>query len=188
MKDLIKKILKEDNDLEWINNVKPTSKGDISAELKSFEDFGYYVHNPEHSELVNTIHSLGLDNNQLDKMVKVLYEFGENAHETGKDRGVQDGWEEGSRQGWSDGYDEGQDDMQEKLDGAIDEAKEEGYDEGYEIGYEKGFENCEGELKEKLYNKAFEEGRAYESELDVEEYERRQSGFNPKEYDDDYEN
>jgi len=188
MKDLIKKILKEDNDLEWINNVKPTSKGDISAELKDFEDFGYYVHNPEHSELVNTIHSLGLDNNQLDKMVKVLYEFGENAHETGKDRGVQDGWEEGSRQGWSDGYDEGQDYMREKLDGAIDEAKEEGYDEGYEIGYEKGFENCEGELKEKLYNKAFEEGRAYESELDVEEYEKRQSGFNPEEYDGDYEN
>lgn len=187
MKDLIKKILKEDNDLEWINNVNPTSKGDISAELKDFEDFGYYINNPDHSELVNTIHSLGLDNNQLDKMIKVLYNFGESAHETGKDRGVQDGWEEGSRQGWSDGYDECKDDMETEIEGTIDDAVDKAKEDSYDEGYESGYNEAEKELKEKIYNKGFEEGRTYESELDAEEYEKRQSGFDPREYDYDYE-
>ena len=39
-----------------------------------------------------------------------------------------------------------------------------------------------------IYKQAFEDGRAYESELDTEDYERRQSGFNPSDYDGDYEN
>ena len=39
-----------------------------------------------------------------------------------------------------------------------------------------------------IYKQAFEDGRAYESELDAEDYERRQSGFNPIDYDGDYEN
>ena len=42
------------------------------------------------------------------------------------------------------------------------------------------------EGSEKTYYKAFEEGRAYEAGLDVEDLERRESGFDPREYDEDY--
>jgi len=194
MKYLIKKILKEANDLDWINNIEPTTKSDIANELKSLEDYGYYIHSPEkHTyKLVDFIYNLGLDVNQLDKMVDALYDFGESTYDSGRESGEQSGWEEGERQGYNEGHSDGAEETRHDCEDDIYDAKEtshdEGYDEGYESGYEKGFESCEGELKEKLYNKGFEEGRAYQSELDTEEYEKRQSGFDPRDYDDDYEN
>ena len=50
---------------------------------------------------------------------------------------------------------------------------------------------CEDEIKKQksiIYNKGFEEGREYESGLESEEYEKRQSGFDPRDYDEDYDN
>ena len=44
------------------------------------------------------------------------------------------------------------------------------------------------EQKSIIYNKGFEEGRAYESGLESEEYEKRQSAFDPRDYDEDYDN
>ena len=67
---------------------------------------------------------------------------------------------------------------------------EEGYEEGHERGYEDSQEYSLNKFKEErktIYNKAFEEGRAYEAELDTEEFEKRQSGFDPRDYDEDYE-
>jgi len=190
MKDLIKKILKEDNELDWIKDVEPASKGDIANELKDLEDWGYYIHNPEKNkyELVDFIYSLGLDINKLDKMVSILYNFSENIFDVGRERGLQGGWEEGHHEGYHEGYHDGEREAKYDCDDDIYEARDVGYEEGYDAGREKGYEECEGELKEKIYNKGFEEGRAYESELDTEEYEKRQSSFDPRDYEGDYEN
>jgi len=190
MKDLIKKILKEENDFDWVKDVEPISKGDIANGLKNLNDFGYWIHHPEKNAFVDFIYNLGLDVNKLDKMNNILYNFSDGVFDSGREHGEQLGWEEGERQGYNEGYGEGEDDARLELEDDISEAKEighnEGYDEGYELGYEKGFGECEGKLKEKIYNKGFEEGRAYESELDTEEYEKRQSGFDPREYDEEY--
>ena len=63
MKDLIKKILKEDNDFGWAEDIEPASKSDIANELSGLQDWGYYIHNPEKhkNKLVDLIYSLGLD-------------------------------------------------------------------------------------------------------------------------------
>ena len=76
MKDLIKKILKEENDLGWVEDIEPASKKDIANELSGLQDWGYYIHDLEKrpSNLVDFIYNLGLDVKQLDKMVDVLYE------------------------------------------------------------------------------------------------------------------
>ena len=194
MKDLIKKILKEENDFDWAEDIEPASKSDIANELSGLQDWGYYIHNPEKhkNKLVDFIYNLGLDVNKLDGMVGVLYDFGESVYDSGRDSGVQDGWEEGESEGYSEGYSEGEKDAEANCEDEIYEARDMGYTEGHEMGYDEGYD--EGlkkigkELKEKIYNKGFEEGRTYESEKEVEEYERGESGFDPRDYDGDYEN
>jgi len=194
MKDLIKKILKEDNDFSWAEDISPASKTDIANELSGLQDWGYYIHNPEKhkNKLVDLIYSLGLDVNKLDGMVGVLYDFGESVYDSGRERGIHDGWEEGESEGYREGYREAERELEGNCDDEIYAARDDGYteghDEGYDEGYELGQKNCENELKEKIYNKGFEEGRAYESEKEAEEYERGESGFDPRDYDGDYEN
>ena len=74
------------------------------------------------------------------------------------------------------------------------ETSEGDWENGYEDGVIDGRADMKTELKKELeeqksiiYNKGFEEGRAYEAELDTEEFEKRQSGFDPRDYDEDYE-
>ena len=185
MKDLIKKILKEENDFDWVRNTNKKKKSKITDELSDLQDWGYYIHDPEkHTyKLVDFIYKLGLDVNQLDKMVDVLYDFGESVYDSGRGDGIQ---------GYREGYREAERELEGNCEDEIDEARDIGYEEGYDAGHEKGYEDCEEKevenKLEKIYNKGFEEGRAYQSDLDTEEYEKRQSGFDPRDYDGDYEN
>lgn len=194
MKDLIKKILKEENDFGWAEDIKPASKTDIANELSELRDWGYYIHNPEkhNNKLVDFIYNLGLDVDKLDNMVDVLYYFGESVYDSGRERGIQDGWEEGESEGYREGYREAERELEGNCEDEIYEARDVGYEEGYDAGHEKGYEDCEEKevenKLEKIYNKGFEEGRAYQSDLDTEEYEKKQSGFDPRDYDGDYEN
>lgn len=190
MKDLIKKILKEDNELDWIRDVNPISKVEIAEELIDLRDVGYYIHDPERSRLVDTIYGLGLDKERLKSLSKALYGFGDSCFDVGRDEGQQASWGEAHNEGYNEGYEAGQDDMRSEMESEAEDKYEEGYDKGYydgeeeghELGYKKGYE----EGSEKTYYKAFEEGRAYEAGLDVEDLERRESGFDPREYDEDY--
>tara|TARA_R110002020_G_scaffold138469_7_gene308536 strand:- start:5621 stop:6205 length:585 start_codon:yes stop_codon:yes gene_type:complete len=194
MKNLIKKILKEENDFGWAEDIEPASKADIANDLSDLQDWGYYIHNPEKhpDKLVDFIYNLGLDVNKLDGMVGVLYNFGEAVYDSGRERGSQDGWEEGESEGYREGYREAERELEGNCEDEIYEARDVGYEEGYDAGHEKGYEDCEEKevenKLEKIYNKGFEEGRAYQSDLDTEEYEKRQSGFDPRDYDEDYEN
>ena len=188
MKDLIKKILKEDNDFGWAEDIEPASKSDIANDLSGLQDLGYYIHNPEkHSnKLVDFIYNLGLDVNKLDDMVEVLYGFGESIYDSGRDDGIQVGWQEGESQGYGEGYREAERALEDNCEDEIIESRVEGYDEGYDEAYDEFRDRLE-DYKEKIYNKGFEDGRAYESEKEVEEYERGESGFDPRDYGEDYE-
>ena len=186
MKDLIKKILKEDNEFDWVRDTEPVSMEEIAKELTSLRDFGYYIHKVDNNRLVKTIHSLGLDHNSLNTLYRTLEDFANTIYENGRESGQQDYWWEGHREG----YDEGQNDMRSEMEGEAEDKYEEGYDngfsqgeaDGYEEGYRKGYE----EGSEKTYYKAFEEGRAYEAGLEVDDLERRESVFDPRDYDEDY--
>jgi hypothetical protein len=190
MKDLIKKILKEGNDFDWTKDIEPISKSEIAGKLSGLEDFGYYIHNEERNLLVKSIYNLGLNSTQLDALIESLYSFGDSCFDSGRDQGSQDAWSDGHSEGYNEGYDDGQDEMRGNLDDARDEGYEDGYDkgynegesEGYAEGYKKGYE----EGSEETYYKAFEEGRAYEAGVEVEDLERMESGFDPREYDEDY--
>ena len=190
MKDLIKKILKEDNDFDWVRDTEPTSKEEIAKELASLREFGYYIHKADNNRLVKTIHSLGLDHNSLNTLYKTLADFAYTIHENGRESGQQDYWWEGHREGYDEGYDEGQNDMRSEIDREAEDKYEEGWDKGYQEGwdegYEEGYQKGREEGSEQTYYKAFEEGRAYEAGLDTEEYEKRQSSFDPRDYDEDY--
>ena len=67
MKDLIKKILKEENDFDWVRNTNPISKDEIANELSDLQDWGYFIQQRrvESSSLVSFIYRLGLDAKEL---------------------------------------------------------------------------------------------------------------------------
>ena len=190
MKDLIKKILKEENDFDWVRDTEPTSKEEIAKELASLRDFGYYIHKADNNRLVSTIHSLGLDHNSLNTLYKTLEDFADTIYERGREQGQQDAWGEGHREGYDEGYEDAERDIRGEMEGEAEDKYEEGrdsgYNEGYDEGYEEGYQKGREEGSEKTYYKAFEEGRAYEAGLDTEDYEKRQSAFDPREYDEDY--
>lgn len=190
MRKKIKNILREVGEFEWMENITPLTKSQISSPLSFLEEFGVYFHNIDTNKFINYIHEMGLNQTQLNNLVNVLSYLSEDIYDAGMDQGQQSGWEEGHSEGHSEGYDEGED---YALRTCEDE-KEEKYDEGYEVGHERGYEDSQEyslnkfkEEKETIYNKAFEDGRAYETELDTEEFEKRQSGFDPRDYDEDYE-
>lgn len=190
MKDLIKKILKEDNDFDWIRDTNPASKSEISNSLDALKEFGYYVHNPEKNMLIKSIYNLGMSGDKLTDLYKALHDFAGSCYENGRERGLQEAWGDAHAEGYSEGYDEGQEDMRADIDSEAEKKYEEGYDKGYDEGwfeggkegYQKGYE----EGSEETYYKAFEEGRAYEAGVEVEDLERIESGFDPREYDEDY--
>lgn len=186
MKNLIKKILKEDNDFEWAKDINPISVEEIQNKIYGIiVDYG--ISNWTAERIAKKAYELGLLSKELDTFVDILSYTSESAH----DAGTQLGWEEGHSAGWE----EKSSDCEEQEEGIREESYQEGYEEGYEIGSETSKEEVEGYFEKKMkkeakliYKQAFEEGRAYESEMDAEDYERGQSGFDPKDYDGDYEN
>ena len=189
MKDLIKKILKEDNEFDWVRESNPVSEEEIIIQMSKLRSAGYRE-NPKRSTLTTAIYNLGLNKNEIKPLFEALYTFTSLCHGEGIDIGHQEGHSEGYNEGHRDGYDEGWDDAKSERRYELDNVKEESYDKGYNEGYDEGFQdgykkgNEEG--VEETYYKAFEEGRAYEAGLDVEDYEKRQSVFDPKDYDEDY--
>ena len=190
MKDLIKKILKEENDFDWISQQNPISMEEIAEDLVSLRDFGYYIHKADNNRLVRTIHSLGLDHNSLNSLYNTLVDFADTIYERGRESGQQDVWGEAHSEGYNEGYDDGREDMRSELEGEAEDKYEEGRDSGYEDGhyegYDEGYKKGYEEGVEVTYHKAFEEGRAYEAGIEVEDLERRESGFDPSEYDEEY--
>lgn len=184
MKDLIRKILKEDNDFDWIKQSEPISREEISKNLSGLaHDYGY---NQYDGNLTNVIHQLGLNKEQLESLYGIIYSLGEVVYQNGVDIGWGEGYSSGEQEGRA-GYDEAYNDAYDDAKQSVyNEAYNEGYDEGYNDGIEEGYKKGYEEGSEKTYYKAFEEGRAYEVGLDTEEYEKRQSGFDPIDYDDDY--
>ena len=193
MKNLIKKILKEENDFDWARDTNPMSKSEITNQLGDLQDWGYFIHERwlDANKLVDFIYRLGLSEEKLNEISVVLYDLSESIYENGRERGQQEGWEEGNNEGYREGKYDGERDAKADINDDIEEARVDGYDEGYDEGYDKAYNEFKDRLedyKEKIYNKGFEEGRAYESEKEVEEYERGESGFDPKDYDEEYEN
>jgi len=124
MKDLIKKILKEDNDFDWVRNTEPVSMEEIAKELTSLRDFGYYIHKADNNRLVRTIHNLGLDHNTLNTLYKTLHDFAYSCYENGREEGLQAAWGDARAEGYSEGYDEGQEDMRADIDSEAEEKYE----------------------------------------------------------------
>jgi flagellar biosynthesis/type III secretory pathway protein FliH len=184
MRNTIKKILKE-NDFDWIGDVNPVSKEDIIRKVYNLRHVGYTGRRPEDSQLTQVIYGLALNKEQIDVLFEALYNFGDYCHNEGIDIGNQNGYSEGESQGYdmghSDGYSEAKRDMEDELEEKYEKGYDEGYDEAIQDGYQKGYE----EGAEATYYKAFEEGRAYEAGIEVEDLERRESGFDPSEYDED---
>jgi hypothetical protein len=184
MRNTIKKILNE-NDFDWVSDINPASKEYIVRKVSNLESVGYR-RDPETSQLTLTIHGLALNEEQINVLFKALEGFGDYCHGEGIDIGNQQGYAEGERDGYRYGYDdgfvEGKQDIDEELEIERERGYDEGYDEGMNDGYKKGYE----EGVEVTYHKAFEEGRAYEAGIEVEDLERRESGFDPSEYDEDY--
>ena len=185
MKNLIKKILKEDNDFEWAKDINPISVEEIQNKIYDTVDYGISNWASEH--IAKKAYKLGLLSKELDIFVDILSYVSESAH----DYGTQLGWEEGHREGYSE--------KQYECEEEEEEIREEGYQEGYEEGYEVGSQTEKEEMEQYyqeqmkkeaklIYKQAFEDGRAYESEMDTEDYERRQSGFDPRDYDGGYDN
>ena len=187
MRDRIKKILKEDNDFDWTGDVNPVSKEDIISTLHSLSDVGYR-RDLETSKLTETIYNLALNENQLNSLVKALYHLADYSYSEGIDVGNQNGYSEGERDGYKYGYDDGYSEGKQDIDEELDLAREKGYDEGYDEGLSDGYTKGYEEGVEVTYHKAFEEGRAYEAGIEVEDFERRESGFDPSEYYDEEEN
>lgn len=190
MRDRIKKILKEENDFDWTGDVNPVSKEDIISTLHSLSDVGYR-RALETSQLTEAIYNLALNENQLDSLAKALYHLADYSHNEGIDIGHQQGYSEGERDGYqygySEGHDEGYDEGKQEIDDELELEREKGYDEGYGEGLSDGYTKGYEEGVEVTYHKAFEEGRAYEAGIEVEDFERRESGFDPNEYYDEEE-
>jgi hypothetical protein len=181
MKSLIKKILKEDNDWDWARESEPMSEKYIQNKLREF-----YIYENNNTDLIKKIHSLGLTKTPLDQLLMVLGRSMNNLRGSSYDSGYRDGYSDGQtrssedlEQAEKDGYSTG---YREAEDIFYDKGYEEGWSEAAKEFYDKGYE----EGSEETYYRAFEEGRAYEAGVDVEDLERRESGFDPKDYYDDY--
>ena len=190
MRNRIKKILKEENEWDWARESEPISKSEIGNKLLRFGDFGFSIYNVETNDLVNSIYNLGLNTTQLDSLIKSLYGFGYNIYERGMDAGGESAWSEGHREGYDEGWSEAKIECENDADYKYDKGHEEGYDKGYEEGesegYVEGYKKGYEEGSEETYYKAFEEGRAYEAGVEVEDLERIESGFDPRDYDEEY--
>ncbi len=197
MKKLIKKILKEENDFDWAKDTNPLSKSEVASKLSVLQGYGYYINERwlDTNTLVDFIYRLALPEDRVDGLVKVIDELSDSIYDEGKEIGQQIGWEEGHNEGYREGQYDGKRDARYDIEDELEDARDDGYAEGYEAGTQTEKEEMEQYYQEQMkkeakliYKQAFEDGRAYESEMDTEDYERRQSGFDPRDYDEDYDN
>jgi flagellar biosynthesis/type III secretory pathway protein FliH len=181
MKKIIKKILKED-DWDWVRDQNPITKPEISRKVRNLYNFSLYSSEEESDEFTTALHQLALSKEEFDKLFVVISRLSRDSWGYAYDSGLGAGYEDGSRDGYREGYREGYDEAEGEYSEKYNEGWEEGYDEGFMDGKEKGYQ----EGKEETYYKAFEEGRAYQHELENEDFERGESDFDPSEYDEDY--
>jgi len=187
MRDRIKKILREENDFDWISRPEKAGDGFIMGMLDQLNKDGASTRALK--PLVNILTQIGVTEGQMETLSQVLRQISFQIREDAFDSGSQAGWEEGQSvgydeghsYGYDEGYEEGRYETRGELEDEYDRGFQDGEDEGMEMGYEKGY--TEG--KEEIYYKAFEEGRRYQSGLENEEYERRQDPFT-RELDDEY--
>jgi flagellar biosynthesis/type III secretory pathway protein FliH len=189
MKKLIKKILKEENDFDWVGGINPATMEEVVAKVRDLRDIGYRK-DPEESQLTKAIHKLGLNKDELKTLFTALYHFGDYCHNEGVDIGHQEAYNHAYNEGYSEGYSVGYDERKTEENDHTEDIRKESYDKGYDDGYDDGIsdghEKGYDEGVEVTYHKAFEEGRAYEAGIEVEDLERRESGFDPEEYGEDY--
>ncbi len=193
MKKLIKKILKEENDFDWAKDTNPLSKSEVASKLSVLRNYGYYIQERwlDTNTLVDFIYRLALPEDKVDGLVKVIDELSDTIYDEGRDGGQQIGWEEGHNEGYREGQYDGKRDARYEMEDKLEYARGNAYEEGHEDGKIDMRGELEDEIKKQksiIYNRGFEEGRKYESEMDTEDYERRQSGFDPRDYDEDYDN
>ena len=161
MKDLIKKILKEENDFDWAEDTEPISKNIIAKKLNNLEHAALVS---TETSLVKVIYNLALEESELDKMVDTLDLFTIKVYDNGEQEGIRLGHQEGYHEGYNSGK------YEESLNRPIDDEKEyeysRGYDEGYDEGYDDGVIETKADLKKECsknieiaYNQGFEEGR-----------------------------
>lgn len=132
MKNLIKKILKEENDFDWAKDTNPLSKSEITSKLGVLQNYGYYISERwlDENTLVDFIYRLALTEDKVDEMVKVLGELSDSIYDNGKDGGVQIGWEEGHNEGYREGYYDGERDSKYDIEDELEEARDEGFEDG----------------------------------------------------------
>jgi hypothetical protein len=173
MRNRIKKILKEEEDFDWISKPQKANENQITSALTPLLDDG--VNRDTLKSLVNLVNDFEITEGQLEIFGTLINNIAFGVREYTFDRGVQAGWESGREDGYDDGWSEGHRD-----------GMNEGYEEGKEDGVEKGYIRGYREASEEVYNKAFEEGRQYQSDLEAEEYERRQDPFTRFDDEDEY--
>lgn len=183
MRDRIRKILREEEDFDWISKPNKATENYIGAHLLKSD---LYPNSDAYKMLLNTILSLGLTEGQVDNLSQALIRGFHQVRESGFESGSQAGWESGHESGYDEGnqdsydrgYEEGYDEAEAEYRYTKDEDLDAKYDEGYDEGREEGYEKGYSEGAEETYYEAFEEGRKYQSNMEEEEYERRQDPFN----------
>jgi hypothetical protein len=188
MRNRIKKILKEEEDFDWISKPQKANENQITSALTPLLDDG--VNRDTLKSLVNLVNDFEITEGQLEIFGTLINNIAFGVREYTFDRGVQAGWESGREDGyddgWSEGHRDGMNEGYEDCQNEVEEARYDGYEEGKEDGFEKGYRRGYREASEEVYNKAFEEGRQYQSDLEAEEYERRQDPFTRFDDEDEY--
>lgn len=185
MKDRIRKILKEDEDLRWLMDHEPVSREEIKQMIPIPGFFS--------DEMIDLVHKSSLHRDEIKKLIILITKKIDREVTEGQDTawsdGYNQGWAEsdegydsGHRDGYNEGYDTGYDDGKEE---GSDDARDRGYDEGYDDGKEEGYRTGYEEGKEDTYLKAFEEGREYQADLDNIDYEKQQDPYTRDYYEDE---
>lgn len=194
MKDRIRKILREENEFDWIRDRNEISSDQIFKVFRYLGRFGGMTDERREQLSVNLANLIAVPSDETLEEVKMsLFRILDSTEDQAKDYGMQIGWEEGSQVSNEQSYENG-----------FADGSDEGYDEGYTKGYDDGYEKFESEYgtyediyeeayqegynegKEEIYFKAFEEGRRYQADLDEEEFQKLQDPFTRDLEDDEY--
>jgi flagellar biosynthesis/type III secretory pathway protein FliH len=171
-RDKIKKILREEDDFDWISKQNPATKEFIRTKLNRIYELRHDI-----DTTTEELYELALNEEIIVKLIETMKNTVNSTYNRAYDEGMQTGHEEGSHESYDRGYEEGYDDAESEYRYANDDALDEKYDEGYDEGREEGYEKGYSEGAEETYYSAFEEGRRYQSNMEEEEYERRQDPF-----------
>jgi hypothetical protein len=146
MKKLIKKILKEDQnikDFDWIREPHLASKDDILHLIREHSMYSY-----GYKDVISELHKVGLTDAQMTILVESLDYVYEHGMDEGRDEGYDDGHDDGRSEGYDEGWDEGYEEGErEGHNHAMDECEEKLEDKWNE-GYQQGTEDCEENISE----------------------------------------